>query len=418
MVKLNNQYKKDHSDRLNPEKDSKPFWKSCKPYFSNKHSFGESKIALNENGKFLTENDKIAKTFNSFFETVTDLLNLFSWSSKVKVCDAKAQGIILNFSNHPNILKIKEKFQLDKRFSFQHVSEATVRKAVKNLPSEKVSAGEIPIKILNESTFCFPELTNCIYESLTNNKFPDTLKLSDITPVFKKLNPSDKANYRSVSILPLVSKVFEKIMYDQLYEYIEHFLNQLLCGFRKAHSTQHALFRLLQKWQKEFDSGGFIGTILMDLSKAYDCLPHDLLIAKLEAYGLDNDRTKVGFAYSKWSKIRRGIPQGSLLGPLLFNIFINDIFMIIEQSDICNFADDNILYSCGERLTEIKENLVSDTKRILNWFRLKSLKANPGKFQFMNLGDKSHHKHILKINSIKVEASDDILLLGIKFDKK
>ena len=246
------------------------------------------------------------------------------------------------------------------------------------------------------------------------------------------MDPSDKANYRSVSILPLVSKVFEKIMYDQLYDYIEHFLNQLLCGFRKAHSTQHALFRLLQKWQKELDSGGFIGIILMDLSKAYDCLPHDLLIAKLEAYGLDNDslnllldylsfrkqRTKVGSAYSKWSKIRRGIPQGSILGSLLFNIFTNDIFMTIEQSHICNFADDNTLYSRGERLTEIKENLVSDTKSILNWFRLNSLKANPGKFQFMILGDKSHHKHMLKINSIQVEACDDILLLGITIDKK
>ena len=110
-----------------------------------------------------------------------------------------------------------------------------------------MSAGEIPIKILKERTFCFPKLTNCINESLTDNKFPDTVKHSDITPVFKKLDPSDKANYRPVNILPLVSKIFEKITYDQLYEYIEHFLNQLLCGFRKAHSTQHALFRLLQK---------------------------------------------------------------------------------------------------------------------------------------------------------------------------
>ena len=90
------------------------------------------------------------------------------------------------------------------------------------------------------------------------------------------MDPSDKTNYRPVSILPLVSKLFEKLMYDQLYENIENFLNQLLCGFYKAHLIQHALFRLLQKWQKKLDSGGFIGTILMDLSKAYDCLPHDL----------------------------------------------------------------------------------------------------------------------------------------------
>ena len=157
-------------------------------------------------------------------------------------------------------------------------------------------------------------------------------------------------------------------MYDQLYEYIENFLNQVLCGFRKAHLTQHPLFKLLPKWQKEFESGRFIGTMLIDLSKTNDCLRHDLLIAKLEAHGLGNssldllldyftfgkERTKVGSAYSKWSKIRRGIPQGSILGPLLFNIFINDIFMIIEQSDICNFADDNTLHSCGKSLTDIK----------------------------------------------------------------
>ena len=121
----------------------------------------------------------------------------------------------------------------------------------------------------------------------------------------------------------------------------------------------------------------------MDLSKAYGCLRHDLLIAKLEAYGLDSDslnlhldyltfrkqRTKVGSAYKKWSKIRRRILQGSILSPILFSIFINDMFMIIEQSDICNFADDKTLFSCGERLTEIKENLICDTKSIFRNFK-------------------------------------------------
>ena len=114
-------------------------------------------------------------------------LNLFSWPSKVNVCNDKVQGIILNFLNHPSILKIKEKFQLNKRFSFQHVSEATVTKVVKNLPSDKVSAGKISIKVLKESKFCFPEPTNCINESLTSSKFPDTSKLFDITPIFLKI---------------------------------------------------------------------------------------------------------------------------------------------------------------------------------------------------------------------------------------
>ena len=85
---------------------------------------------------------------------------------------------------------------------------------------------------------------------------------------------------------PYYQNFFERLIYDQLNEYLEQDLNSLLCGFRKAHSAQHALFRLLQEWQSELDKSGFVGTILMDFSKAYDCLPHDLLIAKFEAYGI------------------------------------------------------------------------------------------------------------------------------------
>ena len=233
---------------------------------------------------------------------------------------------ILRFSNHPSIIKIKHEFKLNKKFSFQCVPEAIVRKVVKSLPSDKATFGEIPVNVLKNWENCFFDLTDCINEAIRNIKFPDSLKLSDITPVFKKLDPKDKANYRPVSVLPLLSK----IIYDQLYEYLENFLSELLCGFRKAHSTQHALFRLIQKWQAERDSGSYVGTILMDLSKAYDCLLHDLLIAKLEAYGLDvgslnflldylslrKHRNKVGSSYRKWSEICRGIPQGSILGPL------------------------------------------------------------------------------------------------------
>ena len=140
VVKLNNQSKQEHFDTLNTFLDSKPFWKSCRPYFSNKHSFGGSKIALNEGGEILTEKMKITKTFNSYFKSVTDSLELFDWPLQSNVSCDKMQNIIKRFSNHPSIIKIKHKFKLKKKFSFQCVSEATVRKFVKILPSDKVTA--------------------------------------------------------------------------------------------------------------------------------------------------------------------------------------------------------------------------------------------------------------------------------------
>ena len=218
-----------------------------------------------------------------------------------------------------------------------------MKEVIERFPSNKATAGEIPINILKESGFNFEYLTSYVNEAISSGEFPDSLKLSNIVPLHKKKDPTDKCNYRTVSILPLLSKVFGKIMHEKLYIYMNNFLNELLCGFHKAHSTQHALFKLLQAWQKELGNLGFIGTILMDLSKAYDCLPHDLLIAKLGAYGLDKpslrllmdylnsrkQRAKVGSSYSKWSEIKHGIPQDFILGPLLFNIFINDLFFVI-----------------------------------------------------------------------------------------
>ena len=136
-------------------------------------------------------------------------------------------------------------YKITNKFSFKPVSEEFVKDIVNNLSSNKAAAREIPLKILKEYYFSFHFLTNCINEAIKNNNFPDYLKLSNIVPVHEKKDPTDKTNYRPVSILHLLSKIFEKVMYIQLHDYTENFLNKLLCGFRKAHAAQHAIFRLI-----------------------------------------------------------------------------------------------------------------------------------------------------------------------------
>ena len=199
----------------------------------------------------------------------------------------KINDIIKNYEKHPSICNIKTKYRGIINFSFRPVSVEEVKKIIRDLKTNKAVGGEIPTKTLKECEFTFDVLTKCINKAVESGYFPDSLKLANIAPVFSKEDHLDISNYRPVSILPLLLKVYEKVIYNQLSDYSNSFLNNILCGFRKAHSTQHALFKLLQSWQQVLDTGGFIGTILMDLSKAYDCIPHNLLIAKLECYGVD-----------------------------------------------------------------------------------------------------------------------------------
>ena len=156
-----------------------------------------------------------------------------------------------------------------------------------------------------------------------------------------------------------MSKVFERIIFNQINEYVELFLSNLLNGFLKNHNTKHCLLKLLEKWKEALDKGDFVDVIFMDLSKAFDTLKHDLLIPKLEAYGLSmnsfryirrylNQRlqgTGANNSFTLWKDIIAGVPQGSILDPLLFNININDIFLFLDTAFLGNYADDTTFYS-------------------------------------------------------------------------
>ena len=188
------------------------------------------------------------------------------------------------------------------------------------------------------------------------------MKLADITGVYKKKSKTSKDNYKSVSILSNISKIYGRCIYDQIKLFFYSLLSKYQCVFCRGCNAQNCLITLIENWKKSVDNRGAFGALLTDLSKAFDYLPHELLIAKLDAYGFNKSSLKLIHSYlsnrkqrlktndrlNSWSEILFGVLQGSILWPLLFNIFICDMFYFLEDFDIVNYADDTTPYFTGK----------------------------------------------------------------------
>ena len=198
----------------------------------------------------------------------------------------------------------------------------------------------------------------------------------------------------------------------QMKTFARCFLNSLLCSFRENYSTQHALIRFVENCRKALDSRNIAGAVFMDLSKAFDCLNHDLLIAKLEAYGFNKralqliysylngqkQRVKVNGSFSTWRETSVGVPQGSVLGPLLFNIYLYDLFLFVNDSNICNYADDTTIYVCDRNNENVINRLENETQILSDWFQNNCMKLNGDKCHLMIFGEKGND---LSINNWK-----------------
>ena len=339
-------------------------------------------------------------------------------------------NIINKFKNHTSILKIKERVNIKKKFSFINCSTAEIESEINKLNIKKPTThNNIPAKILIEnSDICSPFISKIYNESIQKSNFPIPLKKADITPVHKKGDTTTKENYRPVSILPSISKLFERIMFDQILLYMNNYLSNYLCGFRKGYSTQYCLIIMLEKWKKALDNSKNAGALLTDLYKAFNCLNHELLIAKLEAYGFDylalayvfsylscrKQRTKLNNSFSTWSDIKSGIPQGSIIGPLLFNIYINDIFFIVNENNLTNYADDNTPYAIDSNINAIINKLVNDTSILIRWFNDNYFKMNADKCHL--LVTKQEDNVYATIDGHTIPTSKSVKLLGVQID--
>ena len=264
-------------------------------------------------------------------------------------------------------------------FSFRKIRETETLEISKSLPKIKATVfKDISMRIIKDAAHVYSHRLTIIFNNcIKNSKFPGILKYAGITPVFKKGDTTDKSNYRPINTLSNFSKIFQKLIYSQVNSYMEPKLSKYLTRFCRNHNTQHTLLRMIESWWALKNKGQKIGVIIMDLSKAFDTLYHKLLFKKLQAFcfiSFDKkslsfiasyftnrkQRTKIGDSFSKYQRIITGAPQGSILGTLFFNIFVNDLFLSTDKSTLCNYADDNTLYTSGNDANAVINKLKQD----------------------------------------------------------
>ena len=294
-VTLLRKSKREYYQNLSVENvcDNKKFWKVVKPLLSNKIMSSE-KITLVEGTKNFKNGKETAKVL-------------------------AVVGAILKYRTYPSIIAIKENCNSSTRFNFSFVDKEDILKEIKNLKSNKATQNtDIPTKLIKENSDIFADfIFENLNDSISQSVFPSALKLANITPVHKKYSKSKKDHYRPISILPSISKIYERFFFKQISEYFEQFLSKYQCGFRKGFSAKNCLLSMLEKWKSAVDNKKVFGAPLTDLSKVFDCHSYDLLIAKLNAYRFSmgalrlvqnylsnwKQRTKINTEYSSREEI-------------------------------------------------------------------------------------------------------------------
>ena len=415
------------------DKNQIQFWKMIKPFVSKNCHNGSDNIVLREGNDIITDPLTVCNIFNEFYASVA---NDIGFVDKL-ICEDNGKPVLSSIfsrhSDHYSIKLINDNVRVRECFNFAYTTEYNIFNVLNKIDTKKSTGFDnLPPKIIKYSIdFLVPFLTKIINKCIDECIFPSHLKFAEIASIFKKKDNLNKENYRPVSVLIVLSKIFEKIYSKQIGLFFTKIFNPLLSAYRSKYGCHNVLLKLTEEWKYALDNNMYSGALLMDLSKAFDCLPHCLIICKLKAYGFSDNacllltsylndrkqRVKLGNCRSNWSLLCKGVPQGSILGPLIFNIFVHDMYYDIKKSILFNYADDNTLFFTSQSLTELVDTLTGEAEVALRWFKLNGMQANAEKFQFI-VSHRSYKEEVsLNVNGSIIKSEDNVKLLGVTIDR-
>ena len=404
------------------KRDVKNTWIMIKNILNEKRNVKKIPKYFHINNVNVSDPTLIANKFNEYFTEIGPTL-------AESITPPAGKSFIHYLKNHvaPN-------------FKFHAVSEKMVTDTIGNLkPKPSCGVDRVSNKLLKlTSGYLAKPLTMIINQSFETGIFPNRLKLARVLPIYKKNEEFLLENYRPVSVLPSISKVFERIMYNQLYDYFTDqklFFNSQY-GFRSNHSTELAALELLDRIVVKMDQNDIPLNIYLDLSKAFDTLNHEILIYKLKHYGilgnslkllvsyLTNRKQYVEFGESKsdYRNISTGVPQGSILGPLFFIIYLNDLINATNMFYPVIYADDTALSTTLNSFNGINDNSEEEINKELNivndWFKLNKLSLNPNKTKAMlfSTTNRTVRPICLKIEDSVIDFVEKFNYLGIVLD--